>query len=60
MANGLVSGRIEAYKIEVLKEILEPMILRLIKLQNLTDVVNTLQTITLLLKKQNINLKESV
>lgn len=51
MANGLVSRITQVDKIKVSDDTLEPIILRLIKLQNLSVAVNRLQTIVLMLKK---------
>lgn len=43
MANGLVPGATHVAKTGVLDDTLEPIILRLIKLQNLSVMVNILQ-----------------
>lgn len=53
MVNVLVLSGTLAGKIGVTDDTLEPIILRMIKLQNLYIVVNKLQAITLLLKKYN-------
>lgn len=61
MVNGLVPRATQADKTGVSDDTLEPIIYRPIKLQNLSVVLNRLQTFAILLKKyNNINRMEFI